>query len=375
MPDTGSNVRISPKTLALNAAVVLALVGGATAFTTFDHSVTLTVDGESKTVHTFGDTVADVLDSEDLEVGANDRVSPSLDSTIGDGSEISFRYGRPIDLTLDGEQRRVWVTALSVDEALGQLGIRANAQLSVSRDAGIGRRGLDLTVKTPKSVTFIDGTTQRQLTTTSVTVQELLAETGTTLDADDVAEPAVTERLTDGSTVKVRRLETKQETVVSKVDYTTTEQPDDTATKGEKTVVTKGVAGEKSQVFEVSYENGAEVSRRLLSEQVTKEPVTAVVNVGTKEPPATPLVSDGSVWDRLAQCESGGNWAINTGNGYYGGLQFSAGTWRAYGGTQYAELPHQATREQQIAIATKLRDATGGYGSWPACAAKLGLPT
>ena len=102
MPDTGSNVRISPKTLALNAAVVLALVGGATAFTTFDHSVTLTVDGESKTVHTFGDTVADVLDSEDLEVGANDRVSPSLDSTIGDGSEISFRYGRPIDLTLDG---------------------------------------------------------------------------------------------------------------------------------------------------------------------------------------------------------------------------------------------------------------------------------
>jgi len=368
-------VRVSPKTLALNAAVVLALVGGATAFTTFDHSVTLTVDGESKTVHTFGDTVADVLDSEDLEVGANDRVSPSLDSTIGDGSEISFRYGRPIDLTLDGEQRRVWVTALSVDEALGQLGIRANAQLSVSRDAGIGRRGLDLTVKTPKSVTFIDGTTQRQLTTTSVTVQELLAETGTTLDADDVAEPAVTERLTDGSTVKVRRLETKQETVVSKVDYTTTEQPDDTATKGEKTVVTKGVAGEKSQVFEVSYENGAEVSRRLLSEQVTKEPVTAVVNVGTKEPPATPLVSDGSVWDRLAQCESGGNWAINTGNGYYGGLQFSAGTWRAYGGTQYAELPHQATREQQIAIATKLRDATGGYGSWPACAAKLGLPT
>ena len=68
------------------------------------------------------------------------------------------------------------------------------------------------------------------------------------------------------------------------------------------------------------------------------------------------------MWDSLAQCESGGNWAINTGNGYYGGLQFNVGTWRAYGGTGY---PHQASRETQIAVATRLRDATGGYGSWP----------
>jgi membrane protein involved in colicin uptake len=78
-----------------------------------------------------------------------------------------------------------------------------------------------------------------------------------------------------------------------------------------------------------------------------------------------------AVWDRLAQCEAGGNWSINTGNGYYGGLQFNVGTWRAYGGTG---LPSQASRETQIAIATKLRDASGGYGAWPGCAAKLGLP-
>ena len=76
-------------------------------------------------------------------------------------------------------------------------------------------------------------------------------------------------------------------------------------------------------------------------------------------------------WDAIAECESGGNWSINTGNGYYGGLQFSRSTWRAYGGTG---LPSQASRETQIAIATKLRDASGGYGAWPACAAKLGLP-
>ena len=76
-------------------------------------------------------------------------------------------------------------------------------------------------------------------------------------------------------------------------------------------------------------------------------------------------------WQRLAQCESGQRWHINTGNGYYGGLQFNLGTWQAYGGTG---LPSDASRETQIAIATKLRDASGGYGAWPACAAALGLP-
>ena len=79
-----------------------------------------------------------------------------------------------------------------------------------------------------------------------------------------------------------------------------------------------------------------------------------------------------SDWDRLAQCEAGGNWHINTGNGYQGGLQFSPSTWAAYGGTQYAPTANQATREQQIAIAEKVR-ASQGWGAWPACTSKLGL--
>ncbi|CAI3793587.1 LysM peptidoglycan-binding domain-containing protein [Pseudarthrobacter sp. MM222] len=76
-----------------------------------------------------------------------------------------------------------------------------------------------------------------------------------------------------------------------------------------------------------------------------------------------------NVWDSLAQCESSGNWAINTGNGYAGGLQFSPGTWAAYGGTGSAA---NASREQQIAVAERVQ-AGQGWGAWPACAAKLGL--
>ncbi|GAB3077245.1 resuscitation-promoting factor Rpf1 domain-containing protein [Corynebacterium aquatimens] len=79
-----------------------------------------------------------------------------------------------------------------------------------------------------------------------------------------------------------------------------------------------------------------------------------------------------SDWDRLAQCESGGNWAINTGNGYHGGLQFHPQTWRAHGGGQFAPTANLATREQQIVVAERVL-ASQGWGAWPACSARLGL--
>jgi resuscitation-promoting factor RpfA len=81
--------------------------------------------------------------------------------------------------------------------------------------------------------------------------------------------------------------------------------------------------------------------------------------------------ADSGVWDRIAQCESGGNWHINTGNGYYGGLQFSAGTWRAYGGSAYAATADQASRSAQIAVASKVQHAQG-WGAWPVCSARAG---
>ncbi|KXT57074.1 transglycosylase [Gordonia sp. QH-12] len=81
-----------------------------------------------------------------------------------------------------------------------------------------------------------------------------------------------------------------------------------------------------------------------------------------------------SEWDQVAQCESGGNWAINTGNGYQGGLQFSPSTWAAHGGTQYAPSADQATREQQIAVGERVL-ATQGKGAWPTCGGPLSGPT
>ena len=91
-------------------------------------------------------------------------------------------------------------------------------------------------------------------------------------------------------------------------------------------------------------------------------------NIEPTDPPVAPAATDGT-WDKVAQCESSGNWATNTGNGFYGGLQFTASTWRSFGG---AAMPHQASREQQIAVGTRVL-AAQGWKAWPVCSRKLGL--
>jgi len=100
----------------------------------------------------------------------------------------------------------------------------------------------------------------------------------------------------------------------------------------------------------------------------TPEPAPAPAPTPAPAPSGAGDPNDPASWDRLAGCESGGNWAINTGNGYYGGLQFSLGSWRAVGGAGY---PHEASRETQIEMGKRLH-ASGGWRHWPGCTRKFG---
>ncbi len=119
---------------------------------------------------------------------------------------------------------------------------------------------------------------------------------------------------------------------------------------------------------EVLAERAVPVAQPVAVKTASKAKAATGPNTGA---PA-PAIADGSVWDALARCESGGRWNINTGNGYYGGLQFHPGTWLSNGGGQYAPYAHLATREQQIDIAQRLH-AARGFKPWPACSRKLGL--
>ena len=359
----------------LFALVLLGLVGGSAAFFLAQKTVTVTVDGQSREVSTYAATAGEVLADEGLTPASHDVVLPDPDSAVGDGDTIVLNRARPLSLTVDGVRTDVYTTALSVDGALEELGYRTEGLvLSASRSERLPLDGMELSVATPKNVTLIADGQQHVVTTTASTAGDLLAEQGIALSPTDRTSLVPTQPLLDAMVLRVTRVQVTEVTEVRAVDYQIVETPDSEAFVGDRTVTQEGVEGEQTITWRVTVTDGVETGREQVGAVVTTAAVEEQVAVGTKEKPAAPAapaVVDGGVWDQLAKCEAGGNWAINTGNGYYGGLQFNPGTWRANGG---AGLPHQASREEQIAVAERVVAASGGYGAWPGCAAKLGLP-
>jgi len=389
-------------------ATGLLVVGGVAAagVAAASSTVTLTVDGESEKVFTFAQTVGDVLESKDMSLGEKDLVVPAPTSQIADGTEIEVAYARDVTVTVDGETKKLTTTALSVEDLLGELGLRnQSVATSVSRSAGIGREGLSVDIATVKQVSFAADDREFRVLTRALTVKEALADARLTVGEKDRVTPAATEPVTDGTVVTIDRYRTAQRVEQVPVAFQTVTQQTDELFVGQTKVATEGQDGVQTLTYAQEFLGSELLSETLATTELTTAPVDKVVLQGTKQRPApapaparqtssstpsqsstaqrqsapapapapAPAVSGGGSWDALAQCESGGNWGINTGNGYSGGLQFSPGTWRAYGGGEYAPSAGQATREQQIAVAERVRAARGGYGDWPACSRKLGL--
>ena len=363
----------------LVAAIVLALVGTTAAYAAMSKTVTLSVDGKEQKVRTFGDNVGDVLASKGIEPGDHDSVVPGVDSDINEGSRIAVRLGKPLALSIDGEKRTFWTTATKVAGALEQLGGRfGNAAVSVSRSASIDRSGMALEITTPKAVKvkIADGKAKKH-NIPAATVGELLKKVDAKVDRNDIVRPSRSAELTDGTRVVVTKIGVKTKRVAREAIPAGVERrEDDTMMEGETKTAREGRDGFRDVTYKVRFRNGEVVERTVVKQRVLSQPVATIVKVGTKQEPETPaapaapnFASGGTVWDQIAQCESGGNWAANTGNGYYGGLQFNLGTWQSYGGSG---MPHQNSREQQIAVAERVRAASGGYGAWPHCGAKFG---
>ncbi len=364
----------------VSATLILGSAIAAIAYVAARKTVTVSVDGSTTKVSTFAGTVADVLQSQGITIGKHDAVEPSLSSAVNDGTLIAVSYGRPLTLTVDGSKQRYWTTATTVNQALAQIGQRFSyaADLSESRSFFIGRSGLKLVVDTPKRVLVKDGAAPaKAMTTTALSVNEALVDLKLTVDHNDKVSPPGRTTIHDGSKIVITRISIRTRTALRPVSYATVVRDDSSMFTGQSRLVRAGSTGRDRVTYKVERSNGKLVKTRIVKRVEVRSPVTQIEVRGTKvrpQPPAPPVTTGGStVWDAIASCESGGNWAINTGNGYYGGLQFLQSTWLANGGGAYASLPSDATREEQIAIATKIRDAAGGYSPWPACASSLGL--
>jgi uncharacterized protein YabE (DUF348 family) len=359
------------------STLTLALVATTVGFAAMGDEMTLSIDGRATQIRTSAATVGEVLDDQGVEIGDHDVVVPSLDTPVRSGSRIAVRFGRPLQVNVDGKKSSHWVTATSVSSAVRQIGLRlGEARLSASRSASIDRDGMSLTVVTPKKLSLVLlGRKPVRRTMTALTVGQALRMQGVQVDGNDLVRPSRGRLVHDGDRITFSRVTiTRHRVNDERIGYTTITRSDSSMDKGDTEVVRAGRAGSRDVVYRLRKVNGEVVGRQALKVSDRHAPVAAIVKVGTKEPAPAPTAnyaSGGTVWDQIAQCESGGNWAINTGNGYYGGLQFNLSTWHSYGGSGY---PNQNSRETQIMIAERVRAATGGYGSWPGCASALGLP-
>jgi uncharacterized protein YabE (DUF348 family) len=369
--------QVSKSKIALAGAAAVAaaaVIGTTVGYASIGKQVTLNVDGKVQHVSATGDTVGDVLHDQGISLNRHDEVAPSIDQPVNDGTTIAVRYGKPLKLDVNGDTTTYWVTATDVGGALQEIDRSFDrARLSVSRGAGITRDGLRITVATPRRLTFVIGGHRAvHKTVPAYTVAQALKEMHLTLGKHDVVRPGLHHRLHAGDKVVLDRVRVVRKHVSGEaVPFSTISHDDSSMLQGHSTVVRPGHDGLRNVTYRITFRNGHLVTRQVLSQHVLREAVAQIERVGTKTVATTNFASGSTVWDQLAQCESGGNWAADTGNGYYGGLQFSLGTWQANGGSG---LPSNASRTTQIAIATKIRNASGGYGAWPACSASLGLP-
>jgi uncharacterized protein YabE (DUF348 family) len=354
----------------LYGVVLAGAVSGTAAFASAASGtpITLVVDGQTQHIDTSASDVAGALKDAGYQVGPHDIVAPSLSSHISDGATIVLKQGRLLHLKVDGRPRDVWTTAPTVSDALAALGYPSSDFVSVSRSKRLPLSPTDLVLRTPKRVVIKhDGKTSR-VETTAPTVGTALRELNIRLDSDDQVRPLRGKPIESGMKITVLRVRTHVVTRHESVSYQVIKHYDSSMYTDQSRVIRAGKVGSALVTYRVVNINGHWDHRSVISRHVVVDPRAEIERVGTKHRPV--LVNNGLNWDAVAQCESGGDWSINTGNGFYGGLQFDYSTWLAYGGGAYAPRADLATREEQIAVATRLYNARGS-SPWPVCGAYL----
>lgn len=362
--------------LGLVGAVALPLIA-------WSNAVAVEVDGERHTVRTYQATVAEVLDQLEVEVGPADAVLPGPDTPLSDGLTIEVERAIEVEVVVDDEHTHEVLAPVGsvagVLEAAGLEDVRAEGAVITPAHTAEVEDGDVVRVTMPKPVeVVVDGDTHQTETVVS-TVRGVLSELDVELDPSDRVRPALATPIDGPTEIVVQRVDVGEETVEVVLEAGEERREDPELLRGTTKVAQEAQDGLRVDRYTVVEVDGEQTQRELVEQTIVKDPVHRVVLVGTKAPPppkpkakvaAAPSVGSGSVWDRLARCEAGGNWAHN--GRYDGGLQFHPDTWSRNKPAGYPEYAWQASREQQITVGKKVQ-AAQGWGAWPHCSRKLGL--
>jgi len=362
--------------------------------------LSLTIDGQTRQVWTTADTVQQALQQLGQDP-ARYRLSADRDRPIPlTGLSVSADTLRTATITVDGSSRQVSSTATTVGDLLAEAGIGPAPNQRVSppvTDPVIDGGTVSITTL-PTVMLAVGADAATAVVTDRATVGDLLAAAGVGLGADDTVTPTPGTAVADGLQVTVTRYAYLSETVTERIDQSADRRiEDDSLAAGVTTVSRLGRPGIAEVTYRITRTNGVNGAREETARTVVIEPQAKIITVGTKpaaaptpepaapaaagqtRPEPTPTTAAAVAaptggwsvnWDAIARCESGNNWSINTGNGYYGGLQFDIGTWLGNGGGQYAPRADLATKDQQIAIAERVY-AARGLSPW-ACGSTAG---
>jgi resuscitation-promoting factor RpfB len=366
--------------LAVLGAVTVPLIG-------WSHAVEVVVDDEVLAARTYAPTVGDVLEELEVEVGPADVVTPPADAPMDEVDTIDIARAITVDVAVDGTVvRKVSAPVSTVVGVLAaaDLDLRGEAEIEPAWTEPV-EDGDTVHLQLPRSLRLtVDGST-REVVTSAATVGEALEEAGVSLGPDDLVDWDLDTAVQPFTEVVVARVAFDEVVEEVALPYETVRRETEDLRRGVTRVEEEGRDGLRHDVYWVELVDGEEVERELLDREVVREPVDRVVLVGTHVPPPPPPPAPepapapaprasgtgGEVWDRLARCESGGNWA-HRGGRYHGGLQFHPDTWNRHKPSGYPAYAYEATREQQIAVGERVR-RTQGWAAWPACSRKLGL--
>jgi uncharacterized protein YabE (DUF348 family) len=336
-------------------------------------TVTLTVDGASVTVSTMKSRVIDVVRENGFDVGDRDDLFPAAGDPIQQSENIVLRRSRPLQISVDGRNsRQVWTTAGTVQEALTQLSMTDTAPAAASRGSRVPLEGMSLPVVGARTAQIDDAGVISTVRLAAANVAGFLEAAGVPLQQSDTVVPTASSPVTDGMQIQVTRVRVAKVTQTVPLPPVDNEVPDVTMNMSRQVVLDPGTPGTQNVTYAVATVNGVETGRLPVANVVVVPARDGVVRIGAKPDTEVPPVAEADAWDALSRCEAGGNWAINSGNGFYGGVQFDQNTWERNGGLRYAQRADQATREEQIAIAEVTR-ARQGWGAWPVCSGRVGV--
>lgn len=274
--------------LVVSSIGVLALIvfSGYLLFEGTKAEVVIVDNDEKQTVKTHSNTVEELLQEVGITVGEHDTLSHDGNATVENGMEIKYVTAKQIFVTIDGQEQEYYTTAGTIEEFLAEHNLSFASRDDVSHDKTEAiKDGLHLEVNQAFEVTINNGGEEKKAWTTGGTIEALLADADVDYDADsdDEIKPGLKEDVTKDTSVNIVRVEKEQDEVTESIAFNTETQEDDSLAKGEERVVTQGEEGKVRKTYEIIKENGEEIDRELVSEEVIEESENRVLAVGTKE--------------------------------------------------------------------------------------------